>query len=78
MASPIEQMIDAACKRYPVKPPEEILLSVADAAEQWWLMHRPIAFSEAEHFESPAVNCVTKSEKELAIAVAEWLELTTT
>ncbi len=40
------------------------------AALNWWIAHRPILWSERDHRKNSTVNAVTKSEQELAWAVA--------
>lgn len=47
---------------------------VLAAALAWWRMHRPLAYSEAEHIANPTINTTSESEKKLARAVAALLK----
>ena len=46
---------------------------VAEAAEEWWRMRRPVSYSEAEHLINPTVNCVNSCETALAATVANYV-----
>jgi hypothetical protein len=82
--TPIKRMVDEACG---VKQPAgkirsnnideagKRLKAVGDAAKAWWEAGRPAAWTEDEHCERPAVNCVTEAERNLAVAVGRLVEL---
>ncbi len=59
MISPIERMIDEACSKSPVKPVEETMLDVVDAAKAWYFDNK---------FEG------TDVDNKLCAAVQEWIE----
>ena len=54
----------------------EMLLQLADAAEQWWHGKMPSMSSRQQHLDNPAVNCVGTFECELAQAIASWIVIT--
>lgn len=44
------------------------------AAIAWWMGHRPIGWTDAEHFNNPTINAhATDQETLLATAVGEWV-----
>lgn len=49
---------------------------VVAKAIAWWESHRPCVFSESEHLENPDINTTSKSGKELALAIGEYLSAT--
>lgn len=52
----------------------EAVSGLVDVAISWWESKRPIRYTEKEHLENYAINCVTKQEMYLAKAVAELIE----
>lgn len=46
---------------------------VIAAAIEWWRTKKPVKWTEAQHLESPWINCTQCGEKELASAVAAHL-----
>lgn len=51
---------------------EREMQRIVDAACQWWMRKRPIAYTLDEHIENPKVNTRNDSEAELAKAVARY------
>lgn len=47
---------------------------VMQAAIKWWKGMRPCSFSEKKHLENPTINTTKKTEKMLALAVADYLK----
>lgn len=45
------------------------------AALQWWVMRRPLDFTEQAHLDNPTINTTTADEKALASAVAQALRV---
>ena len=41
------------------------------AAIEWWLAHRPRGYSQLEHLNRPGVNCRSRRDRDLALAVAQ-------
>lgn len=39
------------------------------AVNEWWEMKRPLDYSFQNHLDNPTVNCVTESEKKMALAL---------
>jgi hypothetical protein len=58
------------CQYRGVHPTGDRVRAVLDAADAWWRMKKPLAYSDAEHAANPVINCCTDSEKALAIAAA--------
>ncbi|WP_028998448.1 hypothetical protein [Azohydromonas australica] len=52
-----------------------VLLDVADAAVAWWQARKPADWSLEQHLAYPAINCDGDAERQLAEAVAKWMEL---
>lgn len=81
--SPIERLIDAACK--PEQETQTLqqaavtaLLTVADAAKAWWVERRPMTWDEDKHLTLPEFTDHLPSgpcNDALARAVAEWVKL---
>jgi hypothetical protein len=46
---------------------------VINAAVEWWLLKRPIKYNLQDHLVMPKINCFTDVEKDLAMAVAEYI-----
>ena len=53
--------------------PYEAAQALSEAAVEWWLAHRPLDYSESDHFANPTVNCVGEIEKRLAACVTDLL-----
>jgi hypothetical protein len=53
--------------------PYEAAQELSEVATEWWLAHRPLDYSEADHFDEPTVNCVGEIERRLATAVRDLL-----
>lgn len=47
---------------------------VIKKAVAWWKKQRPSSWNEGDHFNIPAINTATESEKRLALAVADYLK----
>lgn len=45
------------------------------AAIMWWRSHRPVIWTEAQHLETPMINCPNDGDKALAMAVANRLKV---
>lgn len=53
--------------------PYEAAQELSEVAVEWWIAHRPLDYSEADHFDNPTVNCVGDIERRLAMSVADLL-----
>ena len=47
-------------------------LQLADVAVSWWVARRPDKWSLEQHYKNPFINCLTPSEKNLAIAISTY------
>lgn len=81
--TPIEMMIDQACgcdveavcaEQERDQQCADALLILAEAAKRWWIARNPHVLLD-EHLAHPLMNCFQKSEKDLALAVANLLKL---
>ena len=48
----------------------ERMRAVVEAAEAWWLAHRPLEWDEEQHRATPRVNCATPTQVALADAIS--------
>lgn len=49
------------------------LLRLETALLNWWVGHRPIGWTDADHLANPTVNCVMPNEEALATEVARLI-----
>lgn len=56
-------------------PRSAALHGIAASSKAWWLMKRPVGWSEAQHLQNPSVNCSDEPARELARSVAQWVQL---
>ena len=49
------------------------LLRLETALLNWWVGHRPVGWTDADHLANPTVNCVMPNEDALAIEVARLI-----
>lgn len=56
-----------------IKRPAAANDDLYSAAKSWWNALRPVDWSEAEHLNSPEVNCATAHDKKLALAVVKTI-----
>lgn len=45
-------------------------MTLTQAAIAWWRAKRPTTWDESVHLDHPAINCQTRHERALAVAVA--------
>lgn len=50
------------------------MIILRDMCIEWWESKRPVGWNLKEHLKSPRVNCNTKSEQNLATAIANDLK----
>lgn len=50
---------------------------ILGAAHAWWASRRPLSFTLHQHLQHPTINTCSESERELAEAVAEWIQAAT-
>lgn len=56
------------------KPSTKLTKALIDNAIRWWQSKAPLHWSREQHLEKLYVNCTSESERNLATAVAEFIE----
>lgn len=67
-------MIEKASPNLPSTNERDLLEALAGAAVKWWVGRRPIMWTLEQHFRNPFVNCLTATERILALAIKDWCE----
>lgn len=50
---------------------------ILGAAHAWWASRRPLSYTLHQHLQNPTVNTCGEDERDLALAVAEWIQAAT-